>query len=106
MGYEHLMYIDICLELTHVYDRHVFRCVFLEVSTHLYSTDTLSLAHTHWRTRKGAAMAKECKPDCVHPPPHRGVAKKRWLETKLWRWLESYEFIPTSIVLKAHCLFG
>jgi hypothetical protein len=45
--------------------------LFLEVSTHLYSTDTLTRAHTHWRTRKGAAMAKECKPDSFLPPPHR-----------------------------------
>ena len=41
--------------------------LFLEVSTHLYSTDTLTCARTHWRTRKGAAMAEECKPDCFLP---------------------------------------
>jgi hypothetical protein len=29
--------------------------------------------NTHWRTIKGAAMAKECKPDCFLPPPHRGL---------------------------------
>ena len=59
----------------HIYDRcgvcARLTWLFVEVSTHLYSTDTLTRAHTHWRTRKGAAMAKECKPDCFLPPPHR-----------------------------------
>ncbi len=45
--------------------------LFLEVNTHLSSTETLTRAHTHWRTLRGAAMAKECTPDCFLPPPHR-----------------------------------
>jgi hypothetical protein len=59
----------------HIYDRcgvcARLTWLFLEVRTHLYSTDTLTRAHTHWRTRKGAATAKERKPDCFLLPPHR-----------------------------------
>ncbi len=61
----------------HIYERcgvcAPLTCLSLEVSSHLFSTDTLTRAHTHWRTRKGAAMAKECTPDCFLPPSLRDL---------------------------------
>ena len=54
-GYEYFIYTidscNICLDLTHVTTDMCLDVLFLEVSTHLYSTDTLTRAHTHWRTR-------------------------------------------------------
>jgi hypothetical protein len=55
----------------HIYDRcgvcARLTWLFLEVCTHLYSTDTLTRAHTH---------CDQCKPDSLFPPPHRYL----WLD--------------------------
>jgi hypothetical protein len=90
MGYEYFIYnIDMCLDVSrwrvcpqlwmHVpcirrnCDRWLVCSIDVVVpwGKHVYSTDTLTRAHTHWRTRKDAEMVKECKSDCFLPPPHR-----------------------------------